>query len=399
MKAASLSRPVRASEGNVTLVGTAHVSKKSVEDVREVIREIQPDVVCIELDEARLEALQEPDRWRDLPLLDLIREGKGPQLLAQVLLSSYQQRIGEATGVRPGEEMLVAVQEAEAIGAEVVLTDREVGITLRRALKAMGLREKLRIAWEMTKAALGEAGEEIGAEEIDELLEEDALTAAMEELARMAPSASHVLIDERDGYMATGIQEVADETEGQVVAVLGAGHLKGVRQRIEDDQREDLETLERIESSKVPWGKVFAWSLAAAIVAIFGFLIYQGVITGDFQGLQTGLLWYLLASGIPAALGCLIAGGGLLATIVAFLASPLTSLNPMVAAGWFAAAVEAWRHEPTVGDFEGLSELETFGDMRNNRLVRVLLVAALVNLGSAAGSTFGLVKLVQEAFG
>ncbi|MDX1611270.1 MAG: TraB/GumN family protein [Candidatus Thermoplasmatota archaeon] len=389
-----------ATEDNVTLVGTAHVSRKSVEQVRETIRELEPDVVCVELDEGRLKALREPDAWAELPLLDLIRQGTGPQLLAQVLLGSYQQRIGEKMGVKPGEELLAAVEEAEAIGAEVVLADREVGITLRRALQAMGLREKARIGWEMTKAVfVPPEEEELDAEAVDALLQEDALTAAMEELADVAPSASHVLIDERDAYMASSIGEAAEATDGPVVAVLGAGHLQGVRQRLAAGERADRAELESLETTKLPWGKIFAWTLATAILGLFAYLGYQGWVSQDFSRLGLGALWYVVISGIPAALGCIIAGGHLLAVIVAFLASPLTSLNPALAAGWFAGAVEAWHREPTVGDVEGLKHIETFSDMRENRLVRVLLVAALVNLGSMLGSTLGAAKLLEVAFG
>lgn len=474
---------MRVTTGNVTLVGTAHVSPKSVEEVRAAIREVQPDVVCVELDETRLQALRDPHAWAQVPVLDLIREGKGPQLLAQIVLGSYQRRIGEETGVKPGQELLTAVDVAEEVGADVVLADREVGITLRRAFQAMPLKEKGRVAWEMLKATFAADEEEFDAEMVDELLEEDALTQAMEELAGLAPSASHVLIDERDAFMATRIQETADtlddpdatlealpthdpddapetdeplETDGTghadedaapsptassaddalddpaegqapdpaeastpipgpedaavdapapapapiqggVLAVLGAGHLAGVKRRIEAGERSDTEALVSTESTRFPWGKALAWGLAGAILALFGFLAYQGLTTGNFAQLRTGLIWYFMLSGVFAAAGCLIAGGGVLATIVAFLASPLTSLHPAVAAGWFAGAVEAWRREPRVGDIETLSEIYSFSDMRENRLVRVILVAALVNLGSIVGSWAGFAKLFDVA--
>ncbi len=471
---------LRVTTGNVTLVGTAHVSPKSVEEVQAAIREIQPDVVCVELDESRLQALRDPHAWAQVPVLDLIREGKGPQLLAQIVLGSYQRRIGEETGVKPGQELLTAVDVAEEIGADVVLADREVGITLRRAFQAMPLKEKGRVAWEMLKATFAADEQELDPEMVDELLEEDALTQAMEELAGLAPSASHVLIDERDAFMATRIQETADtlddpdatlealpthepddapETDepsqadgtghaddgdvaaspadealdepaesrapdpaetatvppgpedvavdapapapapiqGGVLAVLGAGHLAGVKRRIEAGERSDTDALLSTESTRFPWGKALAWGLAGAILVLFGFLAYQGLTTGNFAQLRTGLIWYFMLSGVFAAAGCLIAGGGVLATIVAFLASPLTSLHPAVAAGWFAGAVEAWRREPRVGDIETLSEIYSFGDMRENRLVRVILVAALVNLGSIVGSWAGFAKLFDVA--
>jgi pheromone shutdown-related protein TraB len=392
--------PVRAQVGDVTLVGTAHVSPKSVEEVEEAIEEIQPEAVCVELDETRLQALRDPHAWAQLPVLDLIKEGKGPQLLAQVLLSSYQRRIGEETGVRPGQELLSAVEAAEALDAEVVLADRDVGTTLRRAFQAMPLREKARVAWEMVKATFAEEeGEEFDAEDVDELLEEDALTQAMEEMAELAPSASHVLIDERDAYMSTEILDAADRIDGELVAVVGAGHMRGVEEALREQRRANLEVLESTDSSGVPWGKAFAWTLTAIVLGLFALLAYEALTTGDAQKLGIGAAWYLVFSGIPASLGSIIAGGGVLTTIVAFLASPLTSLNPAVAAGWFAGAVEAWRREPTVGDIEGLSEIYTFADMRENGLVRVILVAALVNLGSIVGSWAGAAKLVEVVTG
>lgn len=461
---------LRVTSGDITLVGTAHVSRKSVDVVRETIREIEPDVVCVELDESRLEALRDPTAWAEMPVMDLIRQGKGPQLLAQVLLGSYQHRIGEMTGVEPGQELLTAVDIADEVGADVVLADREVGITLRRAFQSMPFLEKTSVAWEILKAMLVGGDEEIDEESIDELLEEDALTQAMEELAELAPSASHVLIQERDAYMGTKILEAADElpnrdpgtvdefqplpdvelpeeeasddapdedepvddtaadteqvphdggTEeqpeveadeepgeedalaevphGGLVAVLGAGHLAGVQEQIEAGQRTELDSLTSTESKRFPWGKTLAWGLAAAILGLFGFLAYQGFTTGNFAKFQEGLIWYFMLSGVFAAAGCIIAGGGILATIVAFLASPLTSLHPAVAAGWFAGGVEAWKREPRVGDIQGLREIYTFADMRENRLVRVLLVAALVNLGSIIGSWTGFAKLFDVA--
>lgn len=470
---------MRVTTDNVTLVGTAHVSPTSVREVEATIRALEPQAVCVELDETRLQALRDPHAWAEVPVLDLVREGKGPQLLAQIVLGSYQRRIGEETGVQPGRELLTAIDTAEEVGAEVHLTDRDVGLTLRRAFGAMPLTEKARVTWEILKAAVLPADEEdpVDAEAVEELLEEDALTEAMEELADLAPSASSVLIDERDAYMATRILDVRDglgagegptphatfeapdepdeadpdgeapaedpsdpsdrdpdpandagprrgedadgETEpadeddpadgdeldlelapdegGDVLAVLGAGHLEGVRERIEGDQRADLDELEADTSSSFPWGKAAAWTLTAAVASVFAYLLYQGITTGDFSQLRSGALWYLVLSGTLASLGCLIAGGHPFSVVVAFLASPLTSLHPAVAAGWFAGATEAWRREPKVGDVEGLREIYTFSDMRENNLVRVLLVAALVNLGSIAGSWAGFAKLFDVA--
>jgi pheromone shutdown-related protein TraB len=392
---------VRAQVGDVTLVGTAHVSPKSVDEVEDAIEEIQPEAVCVELDETRLQALRDPNAWAELPVLDLIREGKGPQLLAQVLLSSYQRRIGEETGVRPGQELLTAVEAAEGIDAEVVLADRDVGTTLRRAFQAMPLREKGRVAWEMIKATFAEEDEDgFEAEDVDELLEEDALTQAMEEMAELAPSASHVLIDERDAYMSTRILDAAEEIDGPIVAVVGAGHLRGVEAALREQRRANLEVLESTDSSRFPWGKALAWGLTAIVLGLFALLGYEALFgTGDLDTLGLGIFWYYVLSGIPASLGALVAGGGILTIIVAFLASPLTSLNPAVAAGWFAGAVEAWRREPTVGDVEGLSEIYTFSDMRENGLVRVILIAALVNLGSIVGSWAGAAKLFEVVTG
>jgi pheromone shutdown-related protein TraB len=378
------------------------VSPKSVEEVEEAIREIEPEVVCVELDETRLESLQNPNAWAEMPVLDLIKQGKGPQLLAQVMLSSYQRRIGEETGVKPGEELLTAVEVAEEVGAEVVLADRDVGTTLRRAFQAMPLKEKLKVGWEVLKASLlpgDEDGDPFDAEQVDELLEEDALTQAMEEMAELAPSASHVLIDERDDYMSTRILEGTDDVEGDVIAVLGAGHLKGVEASLRAGQRVDLAELEETDSSGIPWGKAFGWTLSALILALFAFAGFQALQTGDLQTLGIGVLWYLVISGIPAAIGSLIAGGGILTTIVAFVASPLTSINPAVAAGWLAGATEAWNREPKVRDIEGLSEIYTFEDMRENALVRILLIAALVNLGSIVGSWAGAFKFGEVLFG
>lgn len=380
----------------MTLVGTAHVSAKSVEEVRETIRELQPQVVCVELDEGRLHALRDPEAWERIPVVELLREGKGPQLIAQVFLASYQRRIGERTGVMPGAELLAAVEEAEAVGAEVVLADREVGITLRRAFSHMGFREKSRIVWELFKALVGMSGssEELDADSVDELLEDAALEEAMAELAELAPSAKEVLIDERDAYLASNIAKAAGTEGRSTVAVLGAGHLAGVRAHLTAGPPIDLARYETVEKRRVSIGKVVGYAIPLAIVALFGYFAWIGFQSGDWRCFLDVVGWYVLIVGGSAALGAALAGGHPFSIAAGFLAAPITVIHPALAAGWFAGFVEAWRRTPTVADFQGLATLTTFTEMRKNRVMRVLFVAALCNITTSVGAAVVLARLL-----
>jgi pheromone shutdown-related protein TraB len=380
----------------ITLVGTAHVSRESVNEVREVIGRVKPAVVAVELDENRRRALEDKKKFQETPITELLKGGKGSFILAQTLLASYQRRMGAKEGVEPGAEMLEAIAAAKDSGSGVALVDRDIGVTLRRAYAKMGFMEKMRLSWEMLKSVVGaDEGEEV---QVDAMLKEDVLTAMMAELAQMAPTVADVLIHERDAYLAANIREEA--RKGHVVAVLGAGHLKGVEEYLRKPETiPDKKPLEEIPRKKVPVGKIVGWALILSILGVFAWGIYVGVKEGNWQKLVENVAAYVVITGSLSALGALLARAHVLSILTAFVAAPFTILHPTLAAGWFSGLVEAKYRTPTVGDFHAVSGIQTLKEFWTNRVMRVLLVAAFTNLGAMAGAYFAVGYLASRLFG
>lgn len=370
------------------LVGTAHVSSESVKEVAAAVETYKPDVVAVELDAMRLEALRDQKKWESTPVHKLLQSDKLYLFMVQVMLSSYQRRMGEVYGAEPGTEMLAAVQQAELHGATVMLVDRDIGVTMRRAFGLMRLREKFRLSWELFKALFGgeEEAEEGKPPTVAELTREDAVSSMMNEFGQMAPTIKHVVLDERDAYIATKLREPLDQGK-KVLGVIGAGHLPGIRKRIQEDAPlADLPMLERMPPKKFSLTKLLlTWVLPLAIVGLFGYFAWQGFQTGKWGALLDALATWTIVTGTLAAFGALLARAHVLSILTAFVAAPITTLHPALAAGWFAGIVEAWVRTPTVHDFRTLSHLKTMKDFFGNRVIRVLMVAALANLGAMAG--------------
>lgn len=371
----------------LVLVGTAHVLKASVEEVEEAIKEHKPDVVAVELDEKRYEVLMNKKKWEETPVTDMIRGGKAFFFLAQVFLASIQRRLGKEFGAEPGSEMLAAIKSAEKNKIRVELVDRDITITMRKAWRTMGLREKFRLFWEFSKAMVGYSREE---EEIDleEIMNEDAITMMIEELREIAPSVTKILVYERDAYIAKKLSALSEE--GKVVAVVGAGHLKGIQENLSNiENTPSFEDLNAVPKKRIKLGKTIAYAIPILFFALLGWLIYSGLTTQDpeyWDNLKRVMLTWILINGVFSAIGAALARGHPYSILTAFLAAPFTSLNPAVAAGWFAGAVEAKVRTPTVKDFHDLSNIETTKQFLNNRVIRVLMVAALANIGSVIGT-------------
>ena len=378
----------------ITLVGTAHVSKDSVREVEETIARVKPAVVAVELDENRRKALVDRKGFEQTSMTEILKSGRSSFVLAQTMLASYQRRMGAKEGVEPGAEMLAAMQCAQASGASVALVDRDIGITLRRAYGLMTFREKMRLTWELFKSVLGTHDET--QVEVKEMLQEDVLSAMMAELALMAPTVASVLIHERDAYLAANIREAAKQ--GHVVAVLGAGHLKGVEQHLTNPASiPPKEPLEAIPTKKFPVGKAIGWALILSIVGFLLYGVYVGVTSGNFDKLLSNTIAYIVITGTCSAIGALIAWGHPLSIVTAFVAAPFTILHPTLAAGWFSGLVEARFRTPTVKDFHEVSHLQSFKDMWRNRFTRVLFVAAFTNIGAMIGAYGALAYFLGES--
>jgi pheromone shutdown-related protein TraB len=366
---------------NIILIGTAHISKDSVDEVRNAIEKYKPDIVAVELCQKRYEALTEKDKWENTPITSLLKSNKAYLVLAQTFLSSIQRRLGKEYGVEPGSEMIAALEEAEKHNLQVALVDRDITVTLKRAWRKMGIREKFRLSWEFMKAMVGYDEEEMEEIDLKELMKEDVISALMKEFSEIAPSISTVLIRERDEYIS---KKIFDESKkGKVLAVVGAGHINGIKENLKKEELKiDLKELETVPRKRFSLMKVFAYSIPVLVVLLIVYLI----LTGSWERAAHALLLWALITGSLSAIGTLIARGHPFSILTAFVAAPFTTLHPTLAAGWFAGLVEAKMRVPRVKDFQGLSKLESIKDFLNNRVIRVLMVVALANVGSMIGT-------------
>jgi len=362
-----------------SIIGTAHVSQASVAEVEAVIEELRPDTVCVELCAARHEALTDENRWKKLDVFQVIREGKTLFLLANLAVGAYQRRLGEQLGVTPGAELLAAVRKAEAVGAQVELVDRNIHATLKRTWANLGFFQKVTLFGAILQSLV--TNETISEETIESMKETDQLRAMMEEFARVMPAVKEPLIDERDRFLMSAIEDAPGDN---VVAVVGAGHVHGM---IAHFGREvDREALSEIPPPS-RWVSALKWILPLAIVLAFGY----GYQSQGAASLEDMLWAWILPNSVFAGLLTAVAGGTLLSILAAFLLSPITSLNPLLGAGMVVGLLEAWQRRPTVEDAEAINQdVQSLGGIYRNPFTRVLLVAVLANLGSALGAWIGL---------
>jgi pheromone shutdown-related protein TraB len=374
--------PVSVSGKEVLLIGTAHVSKESVELVKETIEKENPDVVAVELCEQRHHAIAEKKRWDETDISKVIKDGKGSLFLAQLLLTNFQRRVGDELGVKPGSEMVKALEMAKEKNIPIALVDRDIGVTLKRAAARMSLKEKVKVAYGLVSGIFGE--EEVTAEMMEKLKEMDVLTEMLEELGREIPSIKEVLLDERNHYIA---DKIAALDAKKVVAVVGAGHVTGIKEILEskdlsrtqiDKEITELENVPEKKSRLKYVSYILPLSVIAIVVA--GFFMKGGDFVWD------SILKWILTTGILSALGAALALAHPLSIITAFLVAPITTIHPLLAAGWFSGYVEARVRKPKVKDFEGLLKINSLKDFWRNGVTRILLVIAFTNLGASAGS-------------
>ena len=363
------------------ILGTAHVATASVEAVREQIETYQPKIVGVELCQTRHDALVEGRRLDKEGLRRVIKEGKAPMVLIQAMLSAEQRRMGLNEGQEPGAELLAAVQTANEAGLEVALVDRDIQVTMRRAWKKMKWRERFRLLMSLFVEEEDE-DEEI---DLDDLLSDsDLLSSMMDELKQFSPGAGEALIDERDQYIAEKIMQA--KTEEKMLVVVGAGHLNGIEKALSPYTPLPTEDMERISSvpRKGIIGKTLPFAIPLIVMGLVGFALFNN---DDVDVVRMLTIWTLF-NAIFAAVGCILARGHPLAILTAALASPITSLNPALAAGWFAGYVQLRISEPTAEDLQLFLKGTTIGGFWSNRAGRVLLVTALTNLGSMLGAWF-----------
>ena len=372
----------------ITLIGTAHVSQESADLVRRTIETEQPDTVCIELCESRLQSVRQKSRWQEMDIIKVVKEKKAFLLLSNLILASFQRRIADRMDIKPGQEMITAVEAAEAAGAQVWLADRDIRVTLSRTWRSMGLWDKLKLLYQLL-LSLGEV-DDLSQEDIERMKQEDVLNALLEEIGTAQPVIREILIDERDRYLA---QKIKDAPGAHIVAVVGAGHVPGIKRYWSSET--DLAALEALPPKSRLAGLI-KWGLPAAILGLFVYGFYAG---GSKAGSDM-ILWWVAANGLLAGVGALIAWGHPLTILSSVLSAPLTSLNPMIAAGWVSGLVETVSRKPKVRDFESLQDdIRSVRGFWTNKVTRILLVVVFTNLGSSIGTFVAFPMIVRVLHG
>jgi len=370
----------------IILIGTAHVSKQSAKLVEDTIHEQTPDTVCVELCQTRLASLKDADRWRNMDIVKVVKEKKALLLFMNLLLASFQKKMADKFDIKPGQEMINAIKAAEENNAEIIPSDREIQITLSRVWRGMGIWEKIKLMFSLV-FSFG-ASEEINEEDIENMKQEDILQTLLSDVKQTHPIIGETLINERDKYLAEKIRTAPGE---KIVAVVGAAHAPGIKRYIANNAKIDLDDLNTIPPAG-NIGKILKWAIPGIIFMLFaaGF-----VMKGKNAG--TDMIWiWIAANGIFAGIGALLALAHPFTIISSIVAAPLTSLNPMIAAGWVSGLVEAFSRKPKVKDLESIPEdiVSIKGFWRNN-VTRILLVVIFTNLGSSIGTMTALPLMLK----
>ncbi len=376
----------------IVIVGTAHVSEKSVQEVVGKIEQLRPDIVAVELCLARYRAITGQEEEREIKISELLSGGKLYLLLVQWFLAYIQRKMGEEMGVKPGSEMLAAIEAAKKAGARVALVDRDISITIQRFWSAMSLLDKVRLVWSLLPAAFGRGeDEEI---DIDSITQDDIVSQMISEFRKISPGAANVLVDERDAFLARNLYLLSKQ--GRVLAVVGAGHREGITKHLEHPEKiPAMERLNEKPGRKITLVKVLGVVFSLLILATVALVVITAQSSQSM--LEALLIWFVFTGGL-SALGVLLARGHPLSALTALMVAWMTTLNPFVAAGWFAGMVEAWKIKPTVTDLKSLASADSFSQMLENRLFKVIWVAALSNLGAMAG-TFAGIYLIWKTMG
>ena len=394
-------------QNNIILVGTGHILEKSVKEVEEVIDREEPDVVAVELCEGRFRALK--GDMEDFSIKDVISGGSPFLLLTHWLLAYVQRKMGAELGIEPGADMMAAIKKAEERGCEIALIDRPIQVTMQRFWSAMKFTEKIKMLFSIFFAVgsmrgIKDAGEEgVGIEkgkgknhiDLDRITDDDVVTQLMEELREFSPGAATALLDERDAYIAGSLRElehhaISKEEGRKIVAVVGAGHVAGIKKLLEHPEsippKDELCSVPKKRRFGISIKNLLGVGLGAALVIVLLAVIFSGI-SFDIL-LKVFFLWYII-NGVLSATGVVIARGHPLSALTAFSVAGLTSLNIFLAAGWFAGLVEARVRKPTVEDAKRMLGVESLRELMRNKLFKVILVAALANIGSIVGTFIG----------
>lgn len=378
---------------HVTLLGTAHVSRVSADKVQELLATGEFDAVAIELCPSRYHALNDPDSLSKMDLFQVIRTGKAPTIIASLALGAFQQRIADQFGIEPGAEMRAAIHAARKYNLSIVLLDREIGTTLKRIYRNVPWWRRIYLFAGLIASVVSR--ENISEEEVEHLKEGDILERAFAQFADQAQELYVPLVKERDRYMAAQLQkEITKSPRQRILAVVGAGHLQGIHRHLLDATQSPESIISNLDQVPVPsrWPKLLPWLIV--ILILIGFVI--GFNRSEDLGWQLITDWIVINGGL-AALGALIAAAHPLTILGAFVAAPITSLNPTIGAGIVTAAIEIYIRKPRVGDFNQLRKATThIKGWWQNRVTRILLIFLLSTLGSAAGTYLAGYRIFEQ---
>lgn len=391
-------RCVEALGSRYLLLGTAHVSRASADEVRTLIRSGEHDAVAIELCTTRQQALLKPGAMDHLDLIRVVREGKAGLVAASLALGAFQQRVADQCGIKPGAEMLAAIEEANAAGIPILLIDRDIGVTLRRVYASVPWWQRFNLLSGLMAGVLSK--QSVSPEEIERLKQGDVLESTFNEFAQASSGIYRPLIEERDRYMALRLhQQNADGQYARPLVVVGAGHLAGLAEQLAEDRRPANPTAELRELDTIPprsrWPARIPWIIVGLV--LLGFVI--GFSRNADLGLQLVSEWFLI-NGTLAAIGAIVALAHPVTVIAAFVAAPFTSLNPTIGVGMVTAFTELSLRRPTVGDFSKLrGDVTSARGWWRNRVSRVLLVFMLTTLGSATGTYVAGFRIIERLVG
>jgi pheromone shutdown-related protein TraB len=374
-------------EKTILLIGTAHISQESVELVEKVISQERPDCVCIELDEKRYAALTQKKKWQSLDLKQIIKDKQLSTLMINLLMASYQKKLGGQLGVKPGAELLAAANTATTNDIPLALCDRDVRVTLRRAWKSTSFFKKGYLLTTLFASLFDST--EISEEKLAEMKQKDVLSDLMDEMGTALPDVKKVLIDERDIYLSEKIKAAEGK---RLVAVVGAGHVAGIKNVFGKDCSADLERITTIPPVSKIW-KTLGWSIP---ILIIGSIVAIGMQKGMADA-GANLIYWILANGIPSAIGGILAFANPLTIIGVFAAAPVTSLTPVIGAGYVAAFIQVMRTPPVVKEFETVGDdMGTVKGWWKNKLLRVFLVFLFTGFGSSIGTYVGGYEIIKN---